>query len=140
MACRAVMLASRCRSSSISARCICKMKSSCIHKIRVWNTVKYIHLILKIIIPYHIYKQTTNSVAFRPRANYTDWSTATCWRNLVSTFVDRGVSRGQRCGSPTVVNLFSRPVPLLFFQVAPHLSSQGLSGPHSRPTATQKIW
>jgi hypothetical protein len=29
---------------------------------------------------------------------------------------------------------------LLFFQVAPHLSSQGLSGPHSRPTATQKIW
>jgi hypothetical protein len=26
-------------------------------------------------------------------------------RNLVSTFVDRGVSRGQRGGSPTVVNL-----------------------------------
>jgi hypothetical protein len=47
----------------------------------------------------------TNSVALRPRANYTDWSTATCRRNLVSTFVDRGVSRGQRGGSPTVVNL-----------------------------------
>jgi hypothetical protein len=46
----------------------------------------------------------TNSVALSPRANYNDWSTAT-WRNLVSTFVDRGVSRGQRGGSPTVVNL-----------------------------------
>jgi hypothetical protein len=41
---------------------------------------------------------------------------------------------------PAVVNLFSRPEPLLFFQVAPHLSSQGLSGPRFRPTATQKIW
>jgi hypothetical protein len=31
-------------------------------------------------------------------------------------------------------------VPLLFFRVAPHLSSQGMSGPRSRPTGTQKIW
>jgi hypothetical protein len=46
----------------------------------------------------------TNSVALSPRANYTDWSTATCQRNLMSTFVDRGVSLGQRGGSPTVVN------------------------------------
>jgi hypothetical protein len=29
---------------------------------------------------------------------------------------------------------------LLFLQVAPHLSLQGLSGPRSRPTATLKIW
>jgi hypothetical protein len=29
---------------------------------------------------------------------------------------------------------------LLFFPVAPHLSSQGLSEPCSRPTATQKMW
>jgi hypothetical protein len=43
-------------------------------------------------------------VALSPQANYTDWATAT-WRNLVSTFVDRGVSRGQRGGSPMVVNL-----------------------------------
>jgi hypothetical protein len=51
-------------------------------------------------------KQTkTNSMALSPRANYTDWATATCRRNLVPTFVDRGVSRGQRSGSPTVVNL-----------------------------------
>jgi hypothetical protein len=51
----------------------------------------------------HINK--TNSVALSPRANYTDWSTATCRRNLVPTFVDRGVSRVQRGGSLTVVNL-----------------------------------
>jgi hypothetical protein len=50
-------------------------------------------------------KTKTNSVAFSPRANYTDWPTATCWRNLVPTFVDRGVACGQRGGSPTVVNL-----------------------------------
>jgi hypothetical protein len=52
-------------------------------------------------------KQTskTNSVALSPQANYTDWLTATCRRNLVSTFVDRGVLRGQCGGSPMVVNL-----------------------------------
>jgi hypothetical protein len=50
-------------------------------------------------------KKKNPSVALSPRANYTDWSTATCRRNLMSTFVDRGVSRGQRGGSPTVVNL-----------------------------------
>jgi hypothetical protein len=45
------------------------------------------------------------SVALSPQANYTDWATATCRRNLMPTFVDRGVSRSQRGGSPTVVNL-----------------------------------
>jgi hypothetical protein len=45
------------------------------------------------------------SVALSHRANYTDWSTATCRRNLAPTIVDRGVSRGQRGGSPTIVNL-----------------------------------
>jgi hypothetical protein len=39
------------------------------------------------------------------RANFTEWATAICRRNLVPTFVDRGVSRGQNGGSPTVVNL-----------------------------------
>jgi hypothetical protein len=47
----------------------------------------------------------TNSMALSLQANYTDWVTATCWRNLVPTFVDRGVSRGQRGGSPKVINL-----------------------------------
>jgi hypothetical protein len=85
-------------------------------------------------------KKKKTSVAFIQQVNYTDCATATCWQNLVPTFADRGVSHGQRGGSPMVINLFSRLEPLVFFQVAPHLSSQGLSGPRSRPTATQKIW
>jgi hypothetical protein len=44
-------------------------------------------------------------MAFSPQANCTDWATATCRRNLVPTFVGRGVSRGQRGGTHTVVNL-----------------------------------
>jgi hypothetical protein len=47
------------------------------------------------------YKQTnkqTNSVALSQQANYTDWATATCRRNLVSTFVDRGVSHFSNFG------------------------------------------
>jgi hypothetical protein len=42
-------------------------------------------------------------VALSPQAHYADSATATCRRNIVPTFVDRGVSRGQRSGSPTVV-------------------------------------
>jgi hypothetical protein len=49
------------------------------------------------------YKQK-NSVAFSPQANYTDWATDTCWRILVPSFADSGVSRGQRGGSLAVVN------------------------------------
>jgi hypothetical protein len=86
-------------------------------------------------------KQKTNAVVFSPQANYTDCSTATCRQNLVPTFANRGVSRGQRGGSPTVVNLsFLDRSHYFSFQVAPHLLSQGLNGPRSRPTATQKIW
>jgi hypothetical protein len=48
---------------------------------------------------------TTNSVAFSPQVNYTDWATATFWRNVAPNFADRGESRGQRGVSPTVVNL-----------------------------------
>jgi hypothetical protein len=49
-------------------------------------------------------KLKTNSVAFSPQSNYTDWATATSYRNLMPTFADRGMSRDQRGGSPTVVN------------------------------------
>jgi hypothetical protein len=63
------------------------------------------HLLLNVTILYVTNKQKTNSLALSPRANYTDWATATCRRNLVPTFVDRGVSRGQRSGSPMVINL-----------------------------------
>jgi hypothetical protein len=57
----------------------------------------------------------------------------------VPAFVDRGVSRGQRGGSPTAVNLsFLDRSHYFSFQVAPHLSSQGLSGPRYKPNVTQK--
>jgi hypothetical protein len=46
-----------------------------------------------------------HSVALSSPANYTDWANATCRRNLMPTYVDSGVSRGQRGGSLTVVNL-----------------------------------
>jgi hypothetical protein len=53
----------------------------------------------------HHTQTKTNSMAISPRVNYTDWATATCRRNLVPTFVDKGVSGGQRGRSLTVVNL-----------------------------------
>jgi hypothetical protein len=49
----------------------------------------------------------SHSVALSPQANYTDWSTATCRWNLVPTFVDRRVSRGQCGGSPrSLISVF----------------------------------
>jgi hypothetical protein len=42
----------------------------------------------------------TNSVAFSPQVNYTNWATATGRRILVPNFADRGVSHGQRGGIP----------------------------------------
>jgi hypothetical protein len=50
------------------------------------------------------WQKQTNSVALSPWPNYTDWATSTCGQNSVPTFVDRGVLRGQRGLSPTVVN------------------------------------
>jgi hypothetical protein len=43
-------------------------------------------------------------MALSPQANYTDSETAAVGE-IEPTSVDRLVSRGQRCGSPTVVNL-----------------------------------
>jgi hypothetical protein len=48
---------------------------------------------------------TITSVTFGPQANYADRATATCRRNLVPTFTDKEVSRGQCVGFPTIVNL-----------------------------------
>jgi hypothetical protein len=50
------------------------------------------------------YKQT-NCMAFSLQVNYTDRVTATGQRILMPTFADRGVSRGQRGGILTAVNL-----------------------------------
>jgi hypothetical protein len=48
-----------------------------------------------------------NSVALSPQSNYTDRAIATCRRNIAPTFMDRGVSRGQRGGSPrTLISVF----------------------------------
>jgi hypothetical protein len=44
-------------------------------------------------------------MAFSTQANYTDSSTDTNRRILVPVFADRVVSRGQRGGTPTAVNL-----------------------------------
>jgi hypothetical protein len=62
-----------------------------------------LHNLPTAIPSHHINK--TNSMAFSPQANYTDWATTTCRQNLMPTFVDRGVLRRQRSGSLTVVNL-----------------------------------
>jgi hypothetical protein len=59
---------------------------------------------------------------------------------LVPTFADRGVSRSQRNGSSRLYFRFSRPEPLLFLPSSSSIALTGLSGPHSRPTASQKIW
>jgi hypothetical protein len=83
------------------------------------NTLHTITLATKLLT---LIKTNTNSVAFSPQANYTDFGTANCWRNLVPTFADRGLSRGQRGGSRTVVNLnfldqslyFSFKLPLIY--------------------------
>jgi hypothetical protein len=80
-------------------------------------------------------------MAFSLQENYTDWRPPLVDEILVPTFVDRGVSRDQRGGSPTVVNLsFLDRSRYFFFPVTPHLFSQGMSGPRSRPIATQKIF
>jgi hypothetical protein len=49
------------------------------------------------------------------------------------------VSRGQRGGSPTAVNPFSRPEPLLFFHVAPHFCSQGSVDPVPDPYSVNMV-
>jgi hypothetical protein len=59
---------------------------------------------------------------------------------LVPTFVDRGVSRSQRDGSPRPYSRFSRPQPLLFLSSSSSIVFTRLSELRSRPTTSQKIW
>jgi hypothetical protein len=73
------------------------------------------------------------------QANYPEWATATGLWILVSTFVDRGVSRGQRGGTTTAVNLsFLDRSCYFFFQVAPHLSSRAWVYPVPDPLLLRK--
>jgi hypothetical protein len=71
-----------------------------------------------------------NSVAFIPQANYTDWATATCWQNLVPTFVDRGMSRGQR-GLCSGDNVFPEKYELGFY-----IPEDGILHNHHRQTSS----
>jgi hypothetical protein len=79
-------------------------------------------------------KQKTNSVAFSPQADYTDWSTAAGGRILVQTFTDGEVSRGRRGETSTADYLgFWDRSRFFFFQVAPQLSSWGWVDPVPEP-------
>jgi hypothetical protein len=82
-----------------------------------------------------------NSVTLSPQANYTDCSTAAGWLILVPTFEDRGMSRGQREGVPTAVNLgFLDRTDFFFLSSSSSVIVTRLNGPRPRPTATQRIW
>jgi hypothetical protein len=76
---------------------------------------------------------------FSLKANYMDWATATGRRILVPTFVDRGVSRGQRGGTSMTINLtFLYRSHYFFFQVAPHLCSWVWVNPVPDPLLRRK--
>jgi hypothetical protein len=63
-----------------------------------------------------------------------DWTTATGRRILVPTFADRGVSRDQRGGKTTAVNLsFLDRTHHFFFQVVPHSGSRSWVDPVPDP-------
>jgi hypothetical protein len=88
------------------------MSSKLWYRITVSNQIMLIYCCFRWRYPEECYfeKQVeyikqTNSVAFSPQANYTDWSTATGRWILMPTFVVRGVLRGQGGGTPTAVNL-----------------------------------
>jgi hypothetical protein len=95
----------------------------------LWNEVLILFVMQFLSI---IEKNKTTSVSFSPQANYSDWATVACRRNLVPTFADRELSRGHRSGSPTVFNL-SFLGQSLYFQVAAHLSSRGWVEPVPDP-------
>ena len=60
--------------------------------------------------------------------------------NLVPTFADRGVSRGQRNGSPRpLISVFWTGA-ATFYSSSSSIDLTRLSRPRSRPTTTQKIW
>jgi hypothetical protein len=81
----------------------------------------------------------TNSVAFSPQVNSTNWAATTGQRILMSAFADRGMLRGQHDGTPTAVNLsLLEQSCYFFFQVAPHLYSRGWVDPVQGPLLLRK--
>jgi hypothetical protein len=59
---------------------------------------------------------------------------------LEPTFFGQRVSLGQRIGSRGRYFRFSTPELLLFFSSSSSIVHRRLSGPHSKPTTSQKIW
>jgi hypothetical protein len=119
------------------------LNSVCVHN--TFFQFQITHLILTyfwfLTILFSKMLQKINSVACSPQANYTDRSTAAGRRILVPTSADWRGCRVMSVEVSTAVNLgFLDRSRYFFIHVAPHLSSQGLSGPRSRPITSQKIW
>jgi hypothetical protein len=85
------------------------------------------------------FDNVANFMAFVPKSNHADWATAAGRQILVPNFADRRESRGQCGPSPTADNLgYPEPEPLIFFQVAPQLSSRGWVDPVPDPLLLRK--
>jgi hypothetical protein len=86
-------------------------------------------------------KQQNEFYGFNSESELYRLMTAAGRRILVPTFADRGVSRGQRGGSPTAVNLsFLDRNRYCFLSSSSSFMLTRLSGPRSRPTDTQENW
>jgi hypothetical protein len=94
------------------------------------------------LVHLHTHKKNINKTTFvpvSPQANYTDWATGIGRWILMPTFSDRVVSRCQRGGTPTAVNLsFLDHSRYFFFQIAPHLCSRGWVDPVPDPLLLRK--
>jgi hypothetical protein len=96
---------------TLKTETICSFDTSVPTTVTLYKAPKDIPLILR---------------GFQSATNYTDFANATGRRILGPTFLDRGVSRGQRGGTPTDVNLsFLDRSRYVFLQAAPHYYSRG---------------
>jgi hypothetical protein len=73
-----------------------------------------------------------------PRVNYTDRATAACRRSDCQLLRIEGAMFLPAWRIPTAVISISRPEPLLFISSSSSVIFTRLSGPHSRPTTSQK--
>jgi hypothetical protein len=101
---------------------------------------------LKLITLYYNFSiydsnKQASSVAFSPRANYTDWSIAAGRPILVPTFLGwKGVAWSAR-RFPRAVNLdFLERSQYFFLSSSYVFILKRLSGTRSTPTTTQKVW
>jgi hypothetical protein len=84
----------------------------------------------------HLIKQLRG---FSPQANYTDRAIAACRQSYCQLRIEGIAWSAQR--NPAAVNLgFLEPEPLLLSSSSSSVILTRLSGPRSRPTASQKMW